>query len=75
MVMVNAVESMAQERNQVTVTLSDRAVEEYRLVAHWLGMPVATLMRQVLEENHQSPAFGALVRRVKEETKRKAGEK
>ncbi len=31
-----------QERNQITVTLSDRAMEEYRLVAKWLNMPVAT---------------------------------
>ncbi|PSB29885.1 hypothetical protein C7B82_10050 [Stenomitos frigidus ULC18] len=66
MSMVNAAESMAQERNQVTVTLSEKAMEEYRLVAQWLNMPVATLMRQALEEHHQSPSFGALVRRARE---------
>jgi hypothetical protein len=66
MVMVNSAESMAQERNQVTVTLSNKAMEEYRLVAQWLDMPVATLMRQALEEHHQSPSFGALVRRARE---------
>lgn len=67
--MVNAATEMAPERNQVTITLSDKAMEEYRLVAGWLKMPVATLMRQALEENHQSPSFGALVRRAKDETK------
>jgi hypothetical protein len=59
--------AMAPERNQITVTLSDKAMEEYRLVAEWLNMPVATLLRQVLEGHHQSPAFGALVRRAKHE--------
>jgi hypothetical protein len=64
---VSSIEIMSpQERNQITVTLSDRAMEEYRLVAKWLNMPVATLLRQILEEHHQSPAFGALVRRAKD---------
>ncbi len=60
------VEMSPQERNQVTITLSDKAWQEYRLVAAWLNMPVATMLRQVLEEHHQSPSFGALVRRAKE---------
>ena len=65
--MVSSIEIMSpQERNQITVTLSDRAMEEYRLVAKWLNMPVATLLRQTLEEHHQSPSFGALVRRAKD---------
>lgn len=65
--MVNPQASMAaQERNQYTITLSDKALEEFRLVASWLNMPVATLLRQVLEEHHQSPSFGALVKRAKE---------
>jgi hypothetical protein len=55
-----------QDRNQITVTLSDRALEEYRLVAQYLGMPVATLLRQVVEQHHQSPSFGALVKRARE---------
>lgn len=58
-------ESMAADRNQRTITLSDRALEEYELVAKWLGMPTNTLLRQVVEEHHQSPSFGNLVRRAK----------
>lgn len=65
--MVNLAESMSpQDRNQVTITLSERAMEEYRLIAKWLNMPVATLLRQVLEEHHQSPSVGALVKRARE---------
>lgn len=52
-------------RNQNTVTLSEKAQEEYQLVADWLKMPLATLLRQVLEEHHQSPSFGNLVKRAK----------
>jgi len=55
---------MADKRNQTTVTLSSRANEEYQLVADWLGMPVATLMRQILEGHHQSPGFANLIRRA-----------
>lgn len=55
---------MADKRNQTTVTLSPKANEEYELVAAWLGMPVATLMRQILENHHQSPSFANLVRRA-----------
>jgi hypothetical protein len=58
-------ESMAPDRNQRSITLSDKATEEYQLVADWLGMPVGTLMRQVLENHHQSPSFGNLVRRAR----------
>ncbi|NER81587.1 MAG: hypothetical protein F6K42_18885 [Leptolyngbya sp. SIO1D8] len=55
----------AADRNQVTITLSDKAMEEYTLVAEWLGMPRNTLIRQVVEERHQSPSFGNLVRRAR----------
>ena len=53
------------ERNQRMITLSDRALEEYEMVAEWLGMPPNTLLRQILEDHHQSPEFGDLVRRAK----------
>lgn len=60
------VETMAPDsRNQRSITLSDRASQEYQFVADWLGMPVGTLMRQILEEHHQSPHFGNLLRRAK----------
>ena len=58
-------DAMAPDRNQVTITLSDKAMEEYTLVADWLGMPRNTLIRQVVEAHHQSPSFGNLVRRAR----------
>jgi succinylarginine dihydrolase len=60
-----AVDHKMADRNQKTVTLSDKAMEEYELVASWKGIPVASLLRQVLEDHHESPTFGALVRRAK----------
>ena len=61
---------MAQERHQLNITLSDQANEDYRKVADYLGMPVATLLRQVLETHHQTREFGALIERVKTPTKK-----
>lgn len=58
-------DAMAPDRNQVTITLSEKAMEEYTLVADWLGMPRNTLIRQVAENHHQTPGFGNLVRRAK----------
>jgi len=54
------------ERNQITITLSYRANKDYRRIAKKLGMPVATLLRQQLEQMHQSPTIGALLRRCDE---------
>jgi hypothetical protein len=56
---------MAQDRNQIYITLSDQANEDYRHVADYLGMPVATLLRQILESHHQGREFGALIERVR----------
>ena len=53
------------ERNQVTITLSSRAIQEFTLVADWLGTPRNTFIRQVLEGYHQSPSFANLVRRAR----------
>lgn len=64
---------MAPDRNQVTITLSDKAMEEYNLVAEWLGMPRNTLIRQVVENHHQTPSFGNLVRRAKARESAPAG--
>lgn len=58
-------DAMAADRNQVTITLSDKAIEEYTIVAEWLGMPRNTLIRQVAESHHQTPSFGNLVRRAR----------
>ena len=54
-----------EQRSQITITLCSRAMEEYKEVADWLGMPVATLMRQKLEEHHESQAFASILRRVR----------
>lgn len=59
---------MAQDRNQIYITLSDQANDDYRKAADYLGMPVATLLRQVLESHHQGREFGALLDRMKTET-------
>ena len=56
---------MPPDAGQKTITLSGRALEEYQVVADWLGMPVGTLLRQVLEGHHQSPSFSNLVRRAR----------
>ena len=58
-------DAMAPDRNQVTITLSDRAMQEFTLVAEWLNMPRNTLIRQVVEAHHQDPRFGNLVRRAR----------
>jgi len=63
--MSNHKEMAPEQRNQTTVTLSDQANKDFELAAEYLGMPKATLMRQKLEEVHQSPAFGALLKRAK----------
>jgi len=60
-------QAMASDRNQKTINLSDKAIEEYELVASWLGMPLGTLLRQVLEAHHQSSTFANLIRRAKSE--------
>jgi len=59
------------QRSQITITLCARAMEEYREVADWLGMPVATLIRQRLESDHESQPFASLLRRVRGSTNNK----
>ena len=59
-------------KNQRNITLSDSAAAEFQLVADWLGVPQASLMRQKLEEAHQSPAFASVVRRAKAAQKAEA---
>ena len=53
------------ERNQLTVTLGDAAIREYRLVAKYLGIPVATYLRQILEGHHRSMDFASMLRRAR----------
>lgn len=58
-------ESKAVPRIQVNVSLSERAIAEYQQVANWLGIPVRTLIRQIVETHHQSPPFANLLNRAK----------
>ncbi len=53
-----------KDRYMVTVTLSEKAYEEFHLVATWKKIPVCTLIRQIVEREHESLAFGELVKRV-----------
>lgn len=54
-----------QERNQITITLSDRALEEYKIIAQWKGQPLATLLREILEQHHLSPSVKSAVTRAR----------
>jgi len=63
-----------QERNQVTITLSDRALEEYRLIAQWKSQPLATLLREILEQTHLNPVVKSAVDRAKEFLSSKDGD-
>lgn len=60
-----------QERNQVTITLSDRALEEYKLIAQWKGQPLASLLREILEQNHLTPSVKSAVDRARQDLKSK----
>jgi hypothetical protein len=52
------------ERFMMTITLSEKADEEFRLVAAWKKIPVGTLIRQILEREHESLGFRELVKRA-----------
>ncbi|MDV3349932.1 hypothetical protein QGP82_14600 [Leptothoe sp. LEGE 181152] len=59
------IEKAMPGKNQVNISLSDGAESEFELVANWLGVPKASLLRQKLEEVHQSPNFASVLRRAK----------
>ncbi|WP_242044966.1 hypothetical protein [Anabaena azotica] len=48
----------------LSITLSEKAYEEYRLVAAWKKIPVSTLIRQILEREHESLGFSELLKRA-----------
>ena len=50
---------------QTNISLGDRARSEYEEASEWLGIPLSTLLRQVLEEYHRSPSFSNLLKRVR----------
>jgi hypothetical protein len=57
--------SPAKDRFIVTITLSQGAYEDFEAVATGKGLSMATLLRNILETEHESPGFGALLRRYK----------
>jgi predicted DNA-binding ribbon-helix-helix protein len=57
-------ETMSPDKSQqVTVTLSAKAYDQYKAIADWKGIPLSTLLRQILEREHESPSFASLYRR------------
>lgn len=68
--MDNVVDAQKKEdmtdRFQITITLSKKAYQQFRDVADWKEIPMATLIRQILEREHESPAFASLHKRASE---------
>lgn len=52
------------ERYMLSITLSEKAYEDYRKIAAWKKIPVGTLVRQILEREHESQDFGELLKRA-----------
>ncbi|MBE9209916.1 hypothetical protein IQ244_26160 [Nostoc sp. LEGE 06077] len=52
------------ERYMLSITLSEKAYEEFRKVAAWKKIPVGTLVRQILEREHEGLAFSELLKRA-----------
>ncbi|WP_229501263.1 hypothetical protein [Nostoc mirabile] len=48
----------------LSITLSEKAYEDYRKIAAWKKIPVGTLVRQILEREHESQDFGELLKRA-----------
>ncbi|MBC1222715.1 hypothetical protein GNF10_21245 [Nostoc sp. UCD121] len=67
-------ESLMPERYMLSITLSEKAYEEFRLVATWKRIPIGTLIRQILEREHESQAFGELVKRASADGQTNASE-
>jgi predicted DNA binding CopG/RHH family protein len=59
---------MATDRQQINITLSDRALEDYKKLADWQGIAIASLLRQILETNWSNPGTQALIKRAKSES-------
>ena len=59
----------ARKQRQTPVTLSDRIDDDYRTVADFLGLPMATFLRQILEANYNTDGFQRLLERAITEQK------
>ncbi|AUB43702.1 hypothetical protein COO91_09886 (plasmid) [Nostoc flagelliforme CCNUN1] len=65
--MMNPLEKQATDmtdRYQITITLCKKAYDQYKEVSDWKEIPMATLLRQILEREQESPAFASLYRRA-----------
>lgn len=64
-----------KDRNpQVTFVLSEKAHSEMSELAEWKGMKLATYIRTIIESHYDSPSFGSLQKRMREDKSRKAKE-
>lgn len=52
-------------RVQKSVTIGATALDEFTIVSRWLKIAPGTFIRQILEDYHRSPTFGALIKRAK----------
>ncbi len=53
--------------NQVMISLSKKAMEDYTLIAQWKVQPLGAVLREILEQHHLSPSFGSALKRAKQE--------
>ena len=56
---------VATKNPRVTITLSAKTYEEMDLVAQQKGIPLASHINNIIEDHHESPAYGNLVKRAK----------
>ena len=56
---------VATKNPRVTITLSAKTYEEMELVAQQKGIPLASHLNSIIEEHHNNPAYGNLVKRAK----------
>jgi len=56
---------VATQNPRLTITLSAKTYEEMALVAKQKGIPLASHISSILEEHHNNPAYGNLVKRAK----------
>ena len=56
---------MPDQDTRVTITLSAKAYEEMSLVADQKGIPLSKHLGQIIEQQHETPAYGNLVKRSK----------
>jgi GTP cyclohydrolase FolE2 len=56
---------MPEHDTRVTITLSARAHAEMSLVAEQKGIPLSKHLGQIIEQHHETPSYGNLVKRAR----------